>query len=141
MDIISGYSRSTVSRVIRNHGYTSKKTRRIIKSIINKHNYRPSSLARSLVSGRTNTIGLLLTDICNPFYSIVARSVENVVSKSEYTLIICNCDESLEKEQKNLELLIEKQVDGLIISPTILTYRATSKRSKASRCQNLLLNR
>ena len=116
---LSGFSRSTVSRVIGNYGYASENARRTIKKIIDKYNYRPSSLARSMVSGKTNTIGLLLTDICNPFYSIVARSVENVVSKYNYTLIICNCDESLDKEQKNIELLIEKQVDGLIISPTV----------------------
>jgi LacI family transcriptional regulator len=115
----SGYSRATVSRVIRKNGYVSKEARRKICRVIEEYDYRPSSLARSMVSGKTHTIGLLLTDIRNHFYSVMAKSIENQASSMGYALIICNSDESLDKERKYFELLMEKQVDGLIISPTI----------------------
>jgi LacI family transcriptional regulator len=115
----SGYSRATVSRVIRKYGYVSKEAREKICSVIEEYDYRPSSLARSMVSGKTHTIGLLLTDIRNHFYSVMAKSIENQASSMGYALIICNSDESLDKEKEYFELLMEKQVDGLIISPTI----------------------
>ena len=116
---LSGYSKATVSRYIGNYGYVSKEAKEKIKKIIEKYNYYPSNLARSLVSGKTNTIGLILTDIVNPFYSILARSIEEVLVKNGYNLMICNSDESLEKEKKNYELLMEKNIDGLIISATV----------------------
>ncbi len=122
----SGYSRATVSRVIRKYGYVSKEARERICSVIAEYDYRPSSLARSMVSGKTNTIGLLLTDIRNHFYSVMAKSMENHVSSMGYALIICNSDESIDKEKEYFELLMEKQVDGLIVSPTINMNRGFS---------------
>ena len=116
---LSGYSRATVSRVIGNYGYVSEKARTRIKAVIKEHNYHPSGVARSMVSGKTHTIGLIQTDIRNAFCSITAKAIEDVIIGHSYNLIICSSGESLEKEQQSLDLLLEKQVDGLVLSPTV----------------------
>jgi DNA-binding LacI/PurR family transcriptional regulator len=115
---LSGYSRATVSRVIGNYGYVSEKARKRINETIEEYNYHPSGVARSMVSGKTQTIGLIQTDIRNRFYSIIAKSIEDVIGGKGYSLIICNSDESLDRERRSFKLLLEKQIDGLIISPT-----------------------
>lgn len=116
---LSGYSRATVSRVIGDYGYVSEKAREKITKVIRECNYHPSGVARSMVSGKTQTIGLIQTDIRNPFYSIIAKSIEDVIVSKNYSLIICNTDESLERERKSFKLLLEKQIDGLILSPAL----------------------
>ena len=116
---LSGYSRATVSRVIGNYGYVSEKARNRITAVIKENNYRPSGVARSMVSGRTHTIGLIQTDIRNTFCNITAKAIEDVIIDHGYSLIICNSGESLDKERQSLTLLLEKQVDGLVLSPTV----------------------
>ncbi len=116
---LSGYSRATVSRVIGNYGYVSEKAWTKINAVIKEHNYHPSGVARSMVSGKTHTIGLIQTDIRNAFCSITAKAIEDVIIGHGYNLIICSSGESLEKEKQSLDLLLEKQVDGLVLSPTV----------------------
>ncbi|MBN2324855.1 MAG: LacI family DNA-binding transcriptional regulator [Spirochaetes bacterium] len=116
---LSGYSRATVSRVIGSYGYVSEKARNRIEAVIKKYNYHPSGVARSMVSGKTHTIGLIQTDIRNAFCNITAKAIEDVIVGHGYNLIICNSGESLKKERQSLDLLLGKQVDGLVVSPTV----------------------
>lgn len=84
-------------------------------------NYRPNLIARSLQSGKTNTLGLIVADISNPFFSHIARIIEDEAKKSGYTVIFGSNDESVEKSQAILDALLNRQVDGLIIAPAEFT--------------------
>ncbi len=107
----------TVSRVVNRSGYCSSATRARVEAAIAALGYVPNTLARSLRSRRTHTLALVLTDITNPFFTVVARGVEDLAAEAGYTLIVCNTDESEEKEQRYVQMLLQKQVDGLILVP------------------------
>jgi len=79
--------------------------------------YVPNFLARSLRSKRTRTLALVLTDITNPFWTTVARGVEDAASEEGYHVIFCNTDESASKQESYLEAMIQKQVDGILLVP------------------------
>lgn len=117
-----GVSKTLVSMVLNGKGDEngiSKATQERVLKLAQELNYKPNQFARSLRIGRSNTIGLIVSDISNPFYAKLARYVEDYCSHHQYNLIICNSDENAEKEKKIIDTLLEKQVDGLIISSTI----------------------
>ncbi|MCL4561382.1 MAG: LacI family transcriptional regulator [Chloroflexi bacterium] len=113
----AGVSASTVSRVVGNYGYVGEKNRKKILAVIRELDYHPNAIARSMVKKSTSTIGLVITDITNPFFAYLARGVEEVAWQHGYTLILANTDEDLTKEQAIVSALLEKQVDGLILVP------------------------
>jgi len=113
----AGVGAITVSRVINNSGYASQKTRERVEAAIAELGYVPNTLARSLRSKRTNTLALILTDITNPYFTTLARGVEDTANQAGYTVIFCNTDESEEKEQHYLDVLLQKQVDGFLLVP------------------------
>jgi LacI family transcriptional regulator len=80
--------------------------------------YRPDGIARSLKKGSTQTIGLLVTDITNPFFTAVVHSVEDAAQARGYSVILCNSDENFAEERTYLDLLLTRRVDGLILVPT-----------------------
>nr|WP_295933881.1 LacI family DNA-binding transcriptional regulator [uncultured Dyadobacter sp.] len=86
-----------------------------IKLIAKELNYQPNHLAKSLRSGKTHTIGLIIADISNPFFANIARVVEDEAKKNGYTVIIGSCDEHADKSWDLLNVLINRQVDGFII--------------------------
>ena len=114
----AGVASITVSRVINNSGYFSPETRERVEKAIAELGYVPNTLARSLRSRRTQTVGLMVTDITNPFFTTLARGVEDAANEAGYTVIFCNTDESVKKEEKYLNILLQKQVDGLLIVPS-----------------------
>jgi LacI family transcriptional regulator len=107
----------TVSRVINNSGYISDKTRGRVERAIVELGYVPNTLARGLRSKRTNTLALVMTDITNPFFTVIARGVEDTASESGYAVIYCNTDESETEEYKYAQIMAQKQVDGVILVP------------------------
>lgn len=113
----AGVAPITVSRVINNSGYVNEKTRARVEAAIADLGYVPNVLARSLRSRRTNTLGLILTDISNPFWTTVARGVEDAASDAGFNVILCNTDESEAEQDKYLHVLIQKQVDGVLLVP------------------------
>jgi len=106
---------TTVSHVINGTRFVEPKTIERVKQAIVALGYRPNSLARSLRRGETRTIGLLIPDNSNPFFAEVARVVEDAGFKKGYSVILCNSDLSEEKEEAYLEVLLSKQIDGLIL--------------------------
>jgi len=88
-----------------------------IKKVAKKMNYQPNLIARSLKSGRTKTLGLILADISNTFFSMLARIIENEADLHGYTVIIGSSDEKIEKSQKLIDTFLNRSVDGLIIVP------------------------
>ncbi|PTQ56298.1 MAG: Ribose operon repressor [Candidatus Carbobacillus altaicus] len=113
---LSGVSVSTVSRVLNNSGYVNPKTKHKVLKAIEALEYKPSQIARGLVSRKTRTLGLMLPDITNPFFPELARAVEDKAHEKGYALILCNSDNDLGKEEKYFDLLQEKSVDGIIFS-------------------------
>lgn len=109
-------STATVSRVLNNKPDVGKETIQKIRSIINEFEYHPSTLARGLVLKKTSTIGLIIPDVCNPYFPELLRNVEDEAKKHKYSTIYCNTDDIVENEIKMINLLRSKQVDGLIIS-------------------------
>lgn len=85
-------------------------------------NYRPNQLARSLRLKKTHTIGLLVPDISNPFFSYITRSIQRVAHRYGYSLIVCDTDDNIEFEIEHINLLTSKGVDGLIIMPVGQKY-------------------
>jgi LacI family transcriptional regulator len=114
---LAGVAPITVSRVINQSGYVSAETRERVEKAIRDLGYMPNTLARSLRSKRTNTLALILTDITNPFFTTLARGVEDTASDAGFTLIFCNTDESESEEARYLQVLLQKQVDGFLLVP------------------------
>jgi len=113
----AGVSPITVSRVINNSGYVSQETRSRVEAAIAELQYVPNSLARSLRFKRTHTLALVLTDITNPFWTTVARGVEDAASQCGFNVILCNTDENEAKQSEYLNVLLQKQVDGFLLVP------------------------
>lgn len=107
----------TVSRVLNRTGYVHPTTRARVEMAIAALGYVPNTLARSLRSKRTKTLALLLTDITNPFFTTLARGVEDVASAHGFNVIFCNTDESERKQAEYLTVLVQKQVDGVLLVP------------------------
>jgi len=107
----------TVSRVINNSGYISVETKARVEKAIKELGYVPNTLARGLRSKRTHTLALVVTDITNPYFTSMARGVEDVAGDSNYTVIYCNTDESETKEERYANMLAQRQVDGVLLVP------------------------
>ena len=110
------FSSSTVSRALRDSYQISEATRRIVKAYAEKHNYHPNLVAQSLKSNKSKSIGLLLCSVPNNFFAEVISGVESIAYNSGYHIIITQSHESAEREARNLEHLIWRSVDGLIVS-------------------------
>ena len=114
---LAGVAPITASRVISKSGYASEEVRQRVNQAAEQLGYVPNFLARSLRSKRTHTLALILTDITNPFWTTVARGVEDAASEEGYNVIFCNTDESASKQNSYLEAMIQKQVDGILLVP------------------------
>lgn len=111
----AGVSKTTVSMVLNNKDSSiSDTTRNKILSIAEEMNYIPNSIARSLSTNKSGTIGIMVPDITNPFFSEIARAIEDAANKYDYNVIFCNLDNEIEKEDKYVKLLVSKLVDGVI---------------------------
>ena len=111
---LSGVSKSTVSRVINKKKYVSKNSKERVLNIINEFGYIPDGIARSLKTKETYTIGLIIPDITNPFYSETVKIIEKNLRKLGYSLIICNTENRHNLQNKYIDILKQKKVDGII---------------------------
>lgn len=124
---IAGVSTTTVSKVLnRKDEDISQATREKVLKVIEKHNYVPNTIARSLVTKKTKTIGLIIPDITNPFFPEIARGAEDKAQEKGYSIIFCNTDDDLEKEDKYMSMLMEKMVDGIVLASS--AKRASNAR-------------
>nr|WP_042273478.1 LacI family DNA-binding transcriptional regulator [[Clostridium] dakarense] len=116
---LAGVSKTTVSKVINNKDESiSKATKDKILKIMKEQNYVPNKLAQGLVTKRTKTIGLLIPDIRNPFFTDISRGAEDYARKEGYNIIFCSTDEDYEREVECIEMICEKMVDGIIFAPS-----------------------
>ncbi|MHC1703604.1 MAG: LacI family DNA-binding transcriptional regulator [Tenuifilaceae bacterium] len=112
-------SRSLVSLVLNGksdvHGISAETKEKVLNKAL-ELNYKPNHFARGLRLGKSFTIGLIVSDIANSFYSKIARNIEDLAEEHGYNLITCSTDEDIQRELRLIKLLRGKQVDGLIIS-------------------------
>lgn len=111
----SGVSTATVSRVLSNKGYASDEIRAKVLSIAKQLNYQPNALARSLKKHKTNTIGVVIPDIANPYFMMISKGIEDTVYQNGYNLIFASGEEKPKKEKELLNVLFEKRVDAIVL--------------------------
>jgi len=115
---LAGVSTATVSRVINDYPYVKEKTRDRVLSVINETNYMVNAVARNLRRKKTHAIGVIISNVLSPFYSVIAKAVEDVAIKNKYSMFLCNGGDNPNKELNYLQVLHENRVDGIILSPT-----------------------
>jgi LacI family transcriptional regulator len=108
-------SHQTVSRVINGEGAIAPATRARVERAIAELQFRPSHIARSLVSRRTRTVGLVMGDVASPFFPDVVRGVEDVLAPAGYSLLLSSSRRDAERERQNVHHLVERSTDGLIL--------------------------
>ena len=114
---MANVSTATVSKVLNGKDkYISEKTRQKILEIVEREGYIPNGIAKSLKIKKTKTIGLIMPDVMNPFFAELARGAEDAAEKRGYIVIICNSENRISKEEKYLNILQEKMVDGIIMT-------------------------
>jgi len=111
---------ATVSRVLNNLTGYSDKTRQKVMEAIKETNYQPNAIARGLINKRTQTIGVLLPKVSGVFSSDILRGVEEYAQNNDYSVIVCNTDADGSRTMKYLQVLREKQVDGIIYTSELL---------------------
>lgn len=115
----AGVSTASVSRVISGGTGVSEETRKRVNAAVKSLGYRPDLAARRLRSGRTDTLGLIVSDIRNPFFTEISRAVEDVAYQNRMRVFLCNADEDPGKEAFYLEMMRDENVSGVILSPTL----------------------
>jgi LacI family transcriptional regulator len=111
----AGVSTQTVSRVINDRHDVSPETRQHVQAVIDRLGYRPNRAARNLASARNPLIGLIISDITNPYYPEIVRGVESIALEHKYNVLLHNTDGQFTREQHALDLLEEHRADGVII--------------------------
>lgn len=114
----SGYSFATVSRALNDRYGIDPKTLRKIKAVAEEMGYRPNQIAKSLVSKKTKTVGLIVPDLANPFFSTLLFHIKSLVDAADYSLLICMSAWDPAKEEHELKLLYERRCDGILLYPS-----------------------
>lgn len=120
----AGVSIATVSRVLNGTVTVNPQAAERVRAAAQALQYRPNHAARALRASRAMIIGLLISDIQNPFFTALIRSVEDVAQREGYSVILCNSDENPRKERQYVEVLCAEQVAGAIVVPTNERSRA-----------------
>ena len=113
----TGVSSATVSRVINNSGFVKDETRQKVLDVIKEYNYVPSAVARSLSTQDTSTIGVIIPDIENPFFSSVIRGISDVAEKNNYNILFFGTNETAATEHAFLKTVQSQRLKGVIITP------------------------
>ena len=136
----AGVSTATAGRVLGGYGYSSGEKRDLVMKAAEDLGYRANQLARSLITGRTQPIGIVAGDIQSPFYAKILRGVSDALRADGIGLLITNSDETIDGELEAIRLLQEKQVDGMILSPCD-THSADHLRAIAAAMPMVLIGR
>ncbi len=115
----AGVSIATVSRVINDLPHVTPGIRRKVQRAIKDLNFQPSRAAQRLRAKRSRVIGLIISDVQNPFFTSVARAIEDLTSRRGYSLILCNTDEETDKERQYIDVMRAEEVAGVIIAATL----------------------
>ena len=135
-----GLSVVTVSKVLRNHPDISEETRKRVLNRMKELNYQPNFAARSLITGQTWTIGLVVPDLLHPFFAQIAKALSVEVRKQGYSLFISSSDEDAELEQQEIEQLLARRVDVMLIASAQWTVESF-RRIEEQKTPYILLDR
>lgn len=116
-----GVSVVTISKVLRNHPDVGDETRERVLARVKELDYRPNLAARSLVTGRTYLVGLVVPDLLHPFFAEIAKSISEVLRESGYYLIVSSSEEDPDLEEQEIDQLLARRLDILIIASCRLT--------------------
>jgi LacI family transcriptional regulator len=116
-----GISPSTVSKALNGHPDISQLTKKAVRDLVEKWNYKPDPIALSLKSGLTKIIGVIVPEIVHYFFSTVISGIEDLAYASGYHVMFCQSNESYEREVKAVETLLSSRVDGILVSVTKVT--------------------
>lgn len=125
-----GVSVITVSKVLRDHPDISEETRRRVMKRVKELDYRPNYAARALITGRTWTVGLVVPDLLHPFFANVAKAISKEIQAKGYSLLISSSDEEPELEQNEIQHLLARRVDAMIVAS--VQHTVQSLRSLAA---------
>jgi LacI family transcriptional regulator len=114
----AGVSKATVSHVLNKTRFVEEVTKTRVLQAIEETAYHPSNVARSLTTNQTKTIGVVISDASNYFFGEILRGVEDILRSSGYGLVVCNTDETLQREAEYLDYLLRQRVDGIIAAAT-----------------------
>ena len=130
---LANVSKSTVSRAINDDPRIKESTKEKILKVINEIGYQPNQVARSLKTKQTKIIGILSSDLENPFYFKILKGIEKVIDKYNYNILVCNTNYETLKEKNTINLFSSKKVDGIIASFSKKIQRISSccKRQKS----------
>lgn len=113
-----GVSVNTVSRALNGKSEISPETRERVLEVAAKLGYRPNKLARGLRSKKTGTIGVIVADIANPYFSMLVKGVVKTTQTYDYSIVLQSTDEDYDREEEAIQVLLAEQVDGVLIAPT-----------------------
>jgi LacI family transcriptional regulator len=137
----AGVSTATAGRVLGGYGYSSDPVRDRVHAAAEALGYRPNGLARGLITGKTRTIGVVAGDISSDFYASAMRGIADVARGEGVGAILTNSDENLDREREAVQLLLEKRVDGLIVSPCDLANSSHLRAAIAAKCPVVQIDR
>ncbi len=137
----AGVSQATVSRVINNNPAVSAAVRERVLESMRQLGYAPNANARALITGRTNLLGLMVSNITNPFYPEVVQAVAAAALRHGYNLILCNAEEEPRLQAEYLRLLMQQRVGGIVISSLLSSSRAFVEPLAAMKQPIVLINR
>jgi LacI family transcriptional regulator len=137
----AGVSTATAGRVLGGYGYSSDPVRERVQAAAAALGYRPNHLARGLITGKTQTIGVVAGDISSDFYASAMRGIADVARAEGVGAILTNSDENLDREREAVQLLLEKRVDGLIVSPCDLVESRHLRAAVLSHCPVVQIDR
>lgn len=126
----AGVSEATASLVLNNRPGVNKETRKRVLQVAEELGYTPNAIARNLATRRTRTVGLVVTDINNPFFGALTKFVDQFVKEQEYGLILSLSDDEEEKEDAIIQDFVGKMVEGVIVVPTIHHLRRSFESYK-----------
>lgn len=125
----AGISYTTVSRALNGHPRVTADTRELVVSVANRLGYSPNAMARGLVQKSSQTIGIMVPDISNPYYPHVVRGVQDYMKKIGYSVFLCDTNWDEDTEMMYLKILSERRIEGLIIDPvSVQTFHNIRQR-------------
>ncbi len=137
---LAGVSVCTVSRTISDKGYIKEETRKKVWEAIRQLDYRPNKVAVSLKTGRSNVLALIIPDVMNMYYARLAKYLEEEAGKLGYMVYLCNSGNDGEREKQFVEILCQRNVDGVVVTPCTNEHQYVHKLASA-RIPYVYLNR
>src|SRR5579864_6613037 len=136
-----GVSLMTVSKALRSHSDISEETKRRVLKRAQELDYRPNWIARSLVTRRTYMVGVVIPDLMHSFFAEVAKGIARTLEPHGYQVVMSNSDESIEAEQRQMELLLARNVDGLIVASALPNWRQRAGMLREQNTPVVLIDR